>query len=100
MVVKKIIPPKWCNFKGVSKFTPRFIYRIVYWGMFYKTLQNRILRQTDRFRSKLVVASLLSVTNMLAWTNTLAYYGIRKLRIRNIFIVQAPGPYYIKLFLK
>ncbi len=30
-------------------------------------------------------------TNTLALTNALAYYGIRKLRIRNVLIVQAPG---------
>jgi hypothetical protein len=36
-------------------------------------------------------AFLLSVTNTLVLTNTLAYYGIRRLRIGNVFIVQAPG---------
>ncbi len=38
-------------------------------------------------------AFLLSVTNTLVLTNTLAYYGIRRLRIRNVFIVQAPGAF-------
>ncbi len=36
-------------------------------------------------------AFLLSVTNTLGLTNTLAYYGMRRLQIRNVFIVQAPG---------
>jgi hypothetical protein len=36
-------------------------------------------------------AFLLSVTNTLVLTNTLAYYGICRLRVRNVFIVQAPG---------
>jgi hypothetical protein len=35
-------------------------------------------------------------THTLAWTNALAYYGIRKLRIRNIFI--GTGPNVIRLF--
>jgi hypothetical protein len=32
-----------------------------------------------------------SLTNTLAWTNTLAYRGIRTLRIHNGFIALAPG---------
>jgi hypothetical protein len=36
-------------------------------------------------------AFLLSVTNTLVLTNTLAYYGICRLQICNVFIVQAPG---------
>ncbi len=40
----------------------------------------------DTFHCKLV-PFLLSVTDTLAWTNTLAYYGIHRLRIRNAFIV-------------
>ncbi len=44
----------------------------------------------DRFHIKLV-SFLLSVTNTLAWTNTLAYYRIHKLQIGNLFIVQSPG---------
>ncbi len=39
----------------------------------------------------------LAWTNTLALTNALAYYGIRKLRIPNVFIVQAPGS--LKLFI-
>jgi heme/copper-type cytochrome/quinol oxidase subunit 4 len=39
-------------------------------GLYYKTLQIRILQQMARFRSKLV-SFLLSVTNTLAWTNTI-----------------------------
>jgi hypothetical protein len=35
----------------------------------------------------------LSVTNTLVLTNTLAYYGIRRLRIRNVFIVQGSPTY-------
>ncbi len=52
-------------------------------GLYYKTLRIGNLRQIDWFRSK-IVASHWSVTNMLAWTTTLAYYGSSKLRIRNI----------------
>ncbi len=29
--------------------------------------------------------------HLLAWTNTLAYYGVHTLRNRNVFIVQGPG---------
>jgi hypothetical protein len=36
-------------------------------------------------------AFLLSVTNTLVLTNTLSYYRIRRLQIRNVFVVQAPG---------
>ncbi len=43
--------------------------------------------QMDRFRSKLV-SFILSAIGNLAWANTLAYYGIRTLWIRNVFIVQ------------
>ncbi len=42
-----------------------------------------------RFRYKLV-PFILSVTNTLAGENTPAYYGIRKLRVRSVFKVQAP----------
>jgi hypothetical protein len=49
------------------------------WGLYYKTtLRTRNLRQMERLRSKLV-SLLLAVTNALTLTNTLAYYGIRKL---------------------
>jgi hypothetical protein len=35
---------------------------------------------------------ILSITDTLSiMTNTLAYYGIRTLRIRNVFIIQAPS---------
>jgi hypothetical protein len=36
-------------------------------------------------------AFLLSVTNTLVLTNTLTYYGIRRLQICYVFIVQALG---------
>jgi len=58
------------------------------------------LRQMAIFCSKLV-SFLLVVTNTLAWTNILpctnklAYYGIRKLRVRSVFIVQAPGLWWV-----
>jgi hypothetical protein len=68
--------------------------------------QVRNLRKMAIFQSKLV-SFLLSITNplfwknILPWTNTLAYYGIRKLQIRSVFyvtavksfIVQAPVEY-------
>jgi hypothetical protein len=59
-------------------------------GLYYKILRTRNVLQIDRFRSK-VVYCILSVTNTLALTNKLAYYGICKLRIRNVCKVQAPG---------
>jgi hypothetical protein len=66
-------------------------------GLYYKTLRIRNLRKTVKFRSKLMLF-LLSVTNTLVLTNTLAYYGIRRLRIHNVFIVQAPVVCSIKQF--
>jgi hypothetical protein len=59
--------------------------------MFYKTLRIRNLRENVRFRNKLVTLALTN-TLLLEQTNTLAYYGVRRLRIRNFFKVQAPGP--------
>jgi hypothetical protein len=40
----------------------------------------------------------LSLNTRIGWkglpgTNTLAYYGVRTLRIRNVFMIQAPGAY-------
>ncbi len=49
------------------------------------------------FCSKLVYF-ILAVTSSLALTNTLAYYEICTLQIRNVFIVQGPGACTIKLF--
>jgi len=60
------------------------------WGIYYKTLQICNLHKMDIFCSE-PVSFLLSFTNILPWINTPAYYGIRKLRVRNVFIVQAPG---------
>ncbi len=51
-----------------------------------------------RFCSKLVSFEL-SVTNTLALTNTLAYYGICKLCFCNDFIVKAQGPMLKKIWL-
>ncbi len=51
-------------------------------GLYYKILRTRNVLQIDRFRGNLVPC-ILSVTN------TLAYYEIRTLQTRNIFIVQA-----------
>ncbi len=65
-------------------------YKTVLGHVLYKTLRIRNLRQIARLHSKLV-PFILSVTNTLAKTNTLAYYGFLKLRIRSVFIVQAPG---------
>jgi hypothetical protein len=42
-------------------------------------------------------AFLLLVINTLVLTNTLAYYGIRRLQIHNVFIVQTPGLEYAGL---
>jgi hypothetical protein len=57
--------------------------------------------EVARFCSKLV-AFQLSVINtslykVIAWTNTVSYYRIRKLRILNVFKVQSQGVNVIKL---
>jgi hypothetical protein len=54
------------------------------WGLCYKTLLVRNLLENDKFHSKIVYSSLDK--------KTLAYYEVRKLLIRNVFIVRAPGP--------
>jgi hypothetical protein len=56
-------------------------------GQYNKTLRTCNLQEIDKFRRKLE-SFLLSVTNTLAWTNTLAYHGICTLRVRNVFILQ------------
>ncbi len=60
-------------------------------GLYYKTLRTRNVRKIDILRNKLV-PYIVNHKHTLAWTNTLAYYGIRTLRIRNVFMVQAPVP--------
>ncbi len=65
------------------------------WGIYHKTIRIRNLHQNARFHSK-KMSFILSVTNALAWTSKLAYYGICILWIRSIFIVQALGPTVIK----
>ncbi len=66
-------------------------------GLYYKTLSIRNLWEMDIFCSKLV-SFLLRATNTLAWTNTLAYYGIRTLQTHHVFIVQAPWGLYHKTY--
>jgi hypothetical protein len=61
------------------------------WGLSYKILQIRNLRNMAKFCCMLV-SFLLSVTNTLVWTNALAYYGICRLQIHYVFIVQAHDP--------
>jgi hypothetical protein len=73
--------------KTISNEKKRFLWDK---GMYYKTLRARKLQKTAKFHSKLV-SFLFSVTNTLVWTNTLAYCGIRRLRFRNVFIIQAPS---------
>ena len=60
------------------------------WGLYYKTLRIRNLQNNGQILPQ-ASAFLWSVTNTLVLTNTLAYYGIRRLQICNVFIVQAPG---------
>ncbi len=50
-----------------------------------------------RFRRKLVSFILLDKCT-LALTNPLAYYEIRTVSIRSVFILQVQGQYVIKLF--
>jgi hypothetical protein len=57
-----------------------------FWGLYYETLQTRNLRNNGQI-SPQASAFILSVV----LTNTLAYYGIHRLRIHNVFIVQALG---------
>jgi hypothetical protein len=52
------------------------------WGLYYKTLRIRNLQENVRFQSKLVTLARTN-TLLLEQTNTLAYYGVRRLRIRN-----------------
>jgi hypothetical protein len=59
-------------------------------GLYYKILQIHNLQKNGQILPQ-ASAFLLSVTNTLVLTNTLTYYGIHRLRIRNVFIVQAPG---------
>jgi hypothetical protein len=56
-------------------------------GLYYKILRKCNVQEMDKFRSKLV-SRILSVTNTLALTNTLAYYKIRTLRTHNDCIVR------------
>ncbi len=51
-------------------------------GLYYKTLRIRNLRENVRFQNKLVTSNQTN-TLLLEQTNTLAYYGVRRLRIRN-----------------
>jgi hypothetical protein len=55
--------------------------------LYNKTLQTRNVRQMDRLCSKLA-PFILSVTNTIALTKTLAYYGIRTSQIHTVFVVQ------------
>ncbi len=86
--------PDWGSHQGFSFLFSHFVaepHRLpTRRGLYYKTLQIRNLPHMTRFRNKLV-SFLLWVTNILAWINTLAYYGICKLQIRSVFIVQAAG---------
>jgi hypothetical protein len=65
--------PKWHWWMPVS------------WGLYCKTLRIRNLPEMDRFDIKLLTFSSEKYTQ--AWTNTLAYYGVCRLRIRNAFKV-------------
>jgi hypothetical protein len=60
------------------------------WGLNYKTLRISNLRENVRFRNKLMTLARANIF-LFEQTNTIAYYGVRRLRIRNFFIVQAPG---------
>jgi hypothetical protein len=56
-------------------------------GLHYKTLRVRNLLKIDMFHIKLVPFQLpvpFSWTNTLPWINTLAYYRVCTLRIRNV----------------
>jgi hypothetical protein len=56
-------------------------------GLYYKTSRMRNLRRIGRFHSKLR-SFLLSVTNLQARENTLAYGGSCMLQICNVFKVK------------
>jgi hypothetical protein len=65
--------------------------------MIYKIFRIGNLQQVARFCIKLVYF-LLSVTNTLAWRYVIAYYGMCKLQICSVFIVQSLGAIQIKIF--
>jgi hypothetical protein len=47
-----------------------------------------------------VVSLCLFYCQTFVWRNTLAYNGIRTLRIRNVFIVQSDRKKFVRRFLK
>ncbi len=53
-----------------------------YKGLYCKTLRIRNLQKNVRFRNKLVTLAWTN-TFLLEQINTLAYYGVRRLRISN-----------------
>jgi hypothetical protein len=73
------------------------------WGLYYKISRIRNLREKDRFRKKLVSFDLDKYTKLgqsheLEQAKTLAFYGVRRLRIRHVLMIQASGVNDIKLF--
>jgi len=57
-------------------------------GLYYKTLQ---IQHIGQLHIKLVWPFTVEVTNTLALTHKLTFYGLCILQIHNIYIVQAQG---------
>jgi hypothetical protein len=76
--------------KRVIRFVEKKVGEIDSGGLYYKTIRIRNLQKNGQILSQ-ASAFLLSVTNTIVLTNTLAYCRIRRLQIHNVFIVQAPG---------
>ncbi len=63
----------------------------IFWVKFaHSHLKISYLREYDKFRSKLASFDLVKHTSLNKQTNTLAYYVVRTLQIRNVFMVQVP----------
>ncbi len=73
----------------ITIFHKLYMWKVLWhWDLYYKTLRTRNVHQMNRFGSKLVYLILL--VKHTSFDKTLAYYEIRTLLIRNVFIVENP----------
>ncbi len=79
------------RFVDSKTFLPSLIFVTETPGLYHKTLQIHNLWKMDRFQSK-QVSFLWPITNPLAWTNTLAFFKIRKLQIYNALLYRPQEP--------
>ncbi len=68
--------------------TKKLISQLPTQGLYCKTLRIRNVKQIDNSPTTLVFYSICH--KALAFTNTLAYYRIRTLQIRNVFLSNCP----------